>query len=587
MSAPPYPLENPPYPGQQPPGVYPPHAYQQQQQYAAQNAASTPLSQVELHISCRDLLDMDTFSKSDPVAVLNVFDKTKKSWKEYGRTEVIMDNLNPDFAKSFVMDYYFEEVQKLRFEVYDIDNASQKLSKQDFIGFAELNLGAILGENSGRYQSKLSNPKFAKCGSIIITAEEVSACKDVVTLQFCGRKLDKKDFFGKSDPFLTISRCNEDNSFSVVHRTEVKKTTLKPNWLPFKLPARTLCNGDYDRTLKFECFDWNSNGSHSLIGEFQTCLRDLKSFRSGRSSYELINPKYKAKKKSYKNSGLIDVLDCKIEVKHSFLEYIRGGTELCFVVAIDFTASNGAPHTPSSLHYVNPYSPNQYVQALNSVGRIIEDYDSDKLFPAFGFGAKILSQSPQVQHQFALNFIPSNPNCQGVDGIVAAYYNCVNNCTLFGPTNFAPVINNTASIAEESAKTDRNHCTNYYVLLIITDGIITDMERTKEAIVKASFLPMSLIIVGVGPAEFDAMEELDGDDVRLSFNGRKAERDIVQFVPFRDYLGRDGQYNANSGERLAKDVLAELPGQLEEYMELKKIKPGNTTTSPGNTGLSV
>ena len=30
------------------------------------------------------------------------------------------------------------------------------------------------------------------------------------------------------------------------------------------------------------------------------------------------------------------------------------------------------------------------------------------------------------------NFIPSNPNCQGVDGIVAAYYNCVSNCTLFG-----------------------------------------------------------------------------------------------------------------------------------------------------------
>lgn len=27
---------------------------------------------------------------------------------------------------------------------------------------------------------------------------------------------------------------------------------------------------------------------------------------------------------------------------------------------------------------------------------------------------------------------------------------------------------------------------------------------------------------------FKAMEELDGDDVRLSFNGRKAERDIVQ-----------------------------------------------------------
>ena len=35
--------------------------------------------------------------------------------------------------------------------------------------------------------------------------------QDVVTLQFKGHKLDKKDFFGKSDPFLVFYRCNEDN----------------------------------------------------------------------------------------------------------------------------------------------------------------------------------------------------------------------------------------------------------------------------------------------------------------------------------------------------------------------------------------
>lgn len=38
----------------------------------------------------------------------------------------------------------------------------------------------------------------------------------------------------------------------------------------------------------------------------------------------------------------------------------------------------------------------------------------------------------------------------------------------------------------------------------------------------------------VGGADFEAMEELDGDAVRLSSNGRFAERDIVQFVPYRD-----------------------------------------------------
>jgi hypothetical protein len=57
-----------------------------------------------------------------------------------------------------------------------------------------------------------------------------------------------------------------------------------------------------------------------------------------------------------------------------------------------------------------------------------------------------------------------------------------------------------------------NDPTNYFILLIITDGIICDMEDTKQSIIAASSLPMSIIIVGVGEEDFSAMEELDSDD---------------------------------------------------------------------------
>lgn len=76
----------------------------------------------------------------------------------------------------------------------------------------------------------------------------------------------------------------------------------------------------------------------------------------------------------------------------------------------------------------------------------------------------------------------------------------------------------------------------YFVLLIITDGVITDMDQTRAAIVAASHLPMSIIIVGVGGADFTDMEILDGDDGCLrSPSGETAIRDIVQFVPFRKF----------------------------------------------------
>lgn len=48
--------------------------------------------------------------------------------------------------------------------------------------------------------------------------------------------------------------------------------------------------------------------------------------------------------------------------------------------------------------------------------------------------------------------------------------------------------------------------------MILTDGVISDMDQTKAAIVQASALPMSIIIVGVGGADFEMMEELDADD---------------------------------------------------------------------------
>uniref|UniRef100_A0A4W5RCK3 VWFA domain-containing protein n=1 Tax=Hucho hucho TaxID=62062 RepID=A0A4W5RCK3_9TELE len=224
------------------------------------------------------------------------------------------------------------------------------------------------------------------------------------------------------------------------------------------------------------------------------------------------------------------------------------------------------PSQSTSLHYMNPYQMNAYAMALKAVGEIIQDYDSDKMFPALGFGAK-LPPDGQVSHEFPLNGNIENPYCNGMEGILEAYHQSLKTVQLYGPTNFAPVVNHVAKYA--AAVQDGSQ---YFVLLIITDGVISDMAQTKEAIVNAAKLPMSIIIVGVGQAEFDAMVELDGDDIRISSRGKLAERDIVQFVPFRDYMDRTGNH-VLSMARLVKDVLAEIPEQLILYMKSRGIKP--------------
>uniref|UniRef100_A0A7N9AMP9 Copine Va n=1 Tax=Mastacembelus armatus TaxID=205130 RepID=A0A7N9AMP9_9TELE len=505
-------------------------------------SGSIPATKVEITVSCRNLLDRDTFSKSDPCKFL---------------TEVIDNTLNPDFVRKYILDYFFEEKQNLRFDVYDIDSKSPDLAKHDFLGQVYCTLGEIVGSPASRLEKPLGGIPGKKCGTIILSAEELGNCRDYTTMQFCANKLDKKDFFGKSDPFMVFYRSNEDGTFTICHKTEVMKNTLNPVWQPFSIPVRALCNGDYDRTIKVEVYDWDRDGSHDFIGEFTTSYKELCRGQSQLNVYEVSGDK---------DSQYCYRPDCLLSGWRTFI------TQIHFTVAIDFTASNGNPSQSTSLHYMNPYQMNAYAMALKAVGEIIQDYDSDKMFPALGFGAK-LPPDGRVSHEFPLNGNIENPYCNGMQGILEAYHQSLKTVQLYGPTNFAPVVNHVARYA--AAVQDGSQ---YFVLLIITDGVISDMAQTKEAIVNAAKLPMSIIIVGVGQAEFDAMVELDGDDVRISSRGKLAERDIVQFVPFRDYMDRTGNH-VLSMARLAKDVLAEIPDQLISYMKSRGIKP-NTDPPP-------
>lgn len=55
---------------------------------------------LELSISCQNLLNLDTFSKSDPMVVVYQF-SSDGTRNEIGRTEYIKDTLNPKFIQKF------------------------------------------------------------------------------------------------------------------------------------------------------------------------------------------------------------------------------------------------------------------------------------------------------------------------------------------------------------------------------------------------------------------------------------------------------------------------------------------------------
>uniref|UniRef100_A0A8C6LY17 Copine 3 n=1 Tax=Nothobranchius furzeri TaxID=105023 RepID=A0A8C6LY17_NOTFU len=452
------------------------------------------VTKVELTISCENLMDMDFFSKSDPVCALFLY-TPDSIWYELGRTETIQNCLNPKFSKKFVVDYYFETVQRLKFSVYDIDNDSHDLNDcdHDFLGEFECTLGQIVSNRQMTQPLLLTNKEPAGRGTITVSGLHITNLGSFV------------QFLRSCDPFLEFYKKSE-SGWQLAHRTEVK------------------------------CYDHYVNGSHELIGTFKASLAEM--LHAGctfPAEFQCFNEQ-KLRKGNYKNSGVICIRRCQMEKVYSFLDYILGGCQINFTVgsiAIDFTQSNGVPSSPNSLHYTSPEGFNEYLHAIWAVGHVVQDYNRTKMFPVFGFGAQIPPSSEVNILLFLLNIGGTLQN-KGIEGVVQAYQQCLPCVELWGPTNLSPIIKHVSCFARQALH--QNLAAEYFVLLIITDGIVSDMDQTRRAIVKASHLPMSIIIVGVGAADFRAMEFLDSDDHLLrSPSGKAATRDIVQFVPFRKF----------------------------------------------------
>jgi hypothetical protein len=68
----------------------------------------------------------------------------------------------------------------------------------------------------------------------------------------------------------------------------------------------------------------------------------------------------------------------------TFSDYLRDGYQVSLIGAVDFTYSNGLQSNPSSLHHTG--TENQYMKVIRSVGEILHQYDSDKVYPFYGFG---------------------------------------------------------------------------------------------------------------------------------------------------------------------------------------------------------
>ena len=464
-------------------------------------------------------------------------DTQRKASKSGGFTEKKTKNNenNIFFEQFFAMPYFFERQQLLDFKIYNGNHFET----------IQTSLGSIMGSRKQTLIKKLQDGSDFQ-----VQGREIKKSNKLLTFDIN----IKGNLIGMGLSYTIVNLGTEKNPVTTkLYDSETLKT--KNNIVTFtqcSIPAMFL-NPTGNAEENNVSIDIKDVVHKNTLGSYKGAIN------------RLLVPDAIEVALNHNNRAHIK---CNVISQPSFIAYLRSGMNINLTIGIDFTGSNGAYTDARSLHYLNN-GMNDYEKAIRSCGDILAYYDDDQLFPVFGFGFKFKNESNNNFGIYNLNNYPinnntSDPNIHLIDNVLKEYRNFIKTITLWGPTNFAPMIND----LNREVKNNLNNglVMLYNILMILTDGQINDMQDTIDALVEASFLPISVIIVGIGNGNFGNMDILDADDNPLyDRKRRKADRDLVQFVPFNNYK--------NDPPKLAEQVLEEIPRQVVEYYQHKGIKP--------------
>ena len=436
------------------------------------------------------------------------------------------DKGNAILQTSILIQYYFEKEQPLLVKVV----RSKEGGTPD-----NYNITTTLGCIMGSRKNTLIKPiPQGKGENLVIAAEKIQQSEDVLDLGFevtSNIKVDWREIKNKFIFKLT-------SGGNAVYKSECISDLAQ--FAKVKIPTGILAKG-----INLTFYDCKNK----TVANINTSID------------ELVNRKIIKVKMSDRRTFTLTSCS-RITRIFTFVDYLKAGVQIGLSVAIDFTGSNGNPNEPRSLHFIGGNQPTQYERAIYACGNIVAYYDYDQMFPCYGFGAKINNQPTPI---FNLS-LQADPNIHLIPNIIQEYHKALSVVKLWGPTNFGPIIQTTNNIIR--AENDK---LKYNILMILTDGMIDDIDNTINELVNGSFLPLSIIIIGVGNADFSSMNVLDADENPLiSSQGVRAARDIVQFVPFN-------RFEADP-QRLAQEVLAEIPRQIIQYYEMNNLDPIRLTT---------
>ena len=490
-----------------------------------------------------------------------------------GETEYIAKMEDLDFKKAVRIDY-LPNCQQIM-QIHCVENDNPCLPS---LGVSEVDMGVLYDSDEGMLLPLLSNGRSV--GHLNVNYRTVIDDKATFHIGLKCLNVKNVDFFSNSDPYLVLYRPADthimaltkeevpERAWTALFKSEYKKNDLNPTFEPFAMSKWKLCRANMNVILKFEIWDHATFSKDKLISTGYTTPARIMSEEG--KFLNTFDPKDKF-------GGTIVFARFDEKKFYLFNEYVDAGVQLRVIMAVDCSGSTKEFH---KIDLEGP--PDLFERAIKETATILIKKEKSNRFAFLGFGAKVKG----CRHPtFAFNHEKSERNLSvnSVEEALELYHKVYPAIEPEEPTNLAAVIERVKMMILHQ---DSRNFKIYTLLVVLTDGDISDRQETIDKIVECSQLPLSIILVGIGQKNFDDCEYFEsGFEVEKSTekkkkkkkgnylitgrlkssNGKEAMRRIVRFVYYQNYISKQ--------KELEEALLKEVPRQMTEFYNMMKFDP--------------
>ena len=536
---------------------------------------------IVLHFQCKSVRELGIGFEPTSILVLSE-KKAENTWEKLGSTEMMLNDLNPNFVKGINVIYSAQELQKMLIEIFELLNEDDPDDPEGrtLLGSGEFMLIELVNSKDKTITLQLKD-KRKKAGLVSILFEARNEPKKIQTIGIQAKIEPCKDL--ASDYYFKIYRplakknAEMDNGITpaieekniIVYNSRYGRADEENNaytWAKLKEPAKALVLDDLDTPITFEVGINKKASAKEKKGVAQKLFEKITTISAIQKHGVdwVLNIEEEGKEELTEKFDKFRIAEVTLEEEYRFTDYIKAGASLKLAVSIDFTLTNKNPMTKVNFHTEN-LEENPYALLIRALGNPIMSYDYDKRVLGLGHGAKL----PVVGRTFcfALNGNIFDPETTGLGNLLEYYLYALKKIKMGGPTYLAEVINYHADVVELYVNQAAGKSIKYYTHLIFVDGTPLDVDEIKDALVKCASLPISVIIVGINELACQGMRDMFNPAVPIvsKKQGITAMRNTVQYVTCVP-----GKHNL---QKIAMNIMLELQRQFVDYMSSNKIDP--------------